>query len=186
MTIFCYGDSNTFGYDPRSYFGGRYEEPWPERLAAMTGWEVHNNGSCGREIPRRETVFPKSIDLLIVMLGTNDLLQGASAAEAAARMERFVSTQERGRLLLIAPPPMSRGDWVPNDTLIEGSREMAKLYRALSEKRSIRFLDAGEWSIPLAFDGVHFTGEGHRMFADTLADLLLYNGSTLGDNDLRK
>ena len=30
MNILCYGDSNTFGWDPRSFFGGRYNEPWPE------------------------------------------------------------------------------------------------------------------------------------------------------------
>ena len=24
MTLLCYGDSNTYGFDPRSYFGGRY------------------------------------------------------------------------------------------------------------------------------------------------------------------
>ncbi len=25
MNIICFGDSNTYGYDPRGYFGGRYE-----------------------------------------------------------------------------------------------------------------------------------------------------------------
>lgn len=186
MTILCYGDSNTFGYDPRSYLGSRYDEPWPELLAAMTGWQVRNNGSCGREIPRRAVVFPNNIDLLIVMLGTNDLLQGASAALAAERMEAFLSTLERGKLLLIAPPPMKRGEWVPNGELIEASKELSVCLRALSGKLGIRFLDAGEWNIPLAFDGVHFTEEGHRMFADALADLLLHNDSNPGDNDLRK
>ncbi|HIT31090.1 MAG TPA: lipase, partial [Candidatus Scatomorpha stercoravium] len=42
MKAVCFGDSNTWGYDPRSYFGGRYGEAdrWPEILAAATGWEV--------------------------------------------------------------------------------------------------------------------------------------------------
>ena len=25
MNIICFGDSNTYGYDPRGYFGGRYD-----------------------------------------------------------------------------------------------------------------------------------------------------------------
>ena len=25
MTILCFGDSNIYGYDPRGYFGGRYD-----------------------------------------------------------------------------------------------------------------------------------------------------------------
>ena len=51
MTISCYGDSNTFGYDPRGFLGDRYDLPWPETLAALTGWHVRNNGSCGRRVP---------------------------------------------------------------------------------------------------------------------------------------
>ena len=35
----------------------------------------------------------------------------------------------------------------------------------LSEAQAAAFADAGEWDIPLAFDGVHFTEEGHRRFA---------------------
>ena len=29
--LLCYGDSNTYGYDPRSYLGGRYPDSirWP-------------------------------------------------------------------------------------------------------------------------------------------------------------
>ena len=39
MTLLCYGDSNTYGFDPRSYFGGRYpaEVRWTHRLAQATG-----------------------------------------------------------------------------------------------------------------------------------------------------
>ena len=25
MNVICFGDSNTYGYDPRSYLGGRYD-----------------------------------------------------------------------------------------------------------------------------------------------------------------
>ena len=28
MKILCFGDSNTYGYDPRGYFGGRYDHPY--------------------------------------------------------------------------------------------------------------------------------------------------------------
>ena len=45
MKILCFGDSNTYGYDPRGYFGGRYDDRWPEVLAALTGWDVVNLGA---------------------------------------------------------------------------------------------------------------------------------------------
>ena len=78
MNIICFGDSNTYGYDPRGYFGGRYDTDcrWVDILAAETGWAVCNIGQNGREIPSAAPAFPDDTDLLIVMLGTNDLLQG--------------------------------------------------------------------------------------------------------------
>lgn len=171
MKMICYGDSNTWGYDPRGHFGGRYDSPWPELLAEKTGWEVLNHGENGREIPGYPALVRNGGDLLIVMLGTNDLLQGRTAAAAGRRMETFL--KDRGRnVLLIAPPPLKPGAWVSDPCLIASSKELARRYRALSERLGIPFADAGAWNIPLAFDGVHFTQEGHRAFAEAVADFI--------------
>ncbi|MBP3660699.1 MAG: lipase [Oscillospiraceae bacterium] len=174
MTIVCYGDSNTYGYDPRGYFGGRYDAPWPELLGELTGWTVLNEGSCGRGIPLRETVFPGNADQVIVMLGTNDLLQGASAAQAGERMRSFLSGMDREKLLLLSPPPMVRGEWVNGQALIDASRQLEPVYRELADRLGIRFLDTGAWEIPMAYDGVHFTEEGHRRFAEQLMEELFH------------
>lgn len=172
MTVLCCGDSNTFGYDPRGYFGGRYDAPWPKLLGELTGFEVHNNGMSGRTIPGRGVAFPKNADMIVLMLGTNDLLQGASAAEAAVRMKTFLATLTDRNVLLIAPPPIVRGEWVTDETLCAASRELARLYGQLG----VPFLDAGQWDIPMAYDGVHFTEEGHRRFAEQLAKEIIRKG----------
>ena len=39
----------------------------------------------------------------------------------------------------------------------------------LARQSSVRFLDAGAWGISLAYDMVHFSGKGHRLFAENLA-----------------
>lgn len=176
MNVICYGDSNTFGYDPRSGVGKRYDAAfrWVDILTAETGMAIRNNGMNGREIPRRETVFPKSTDLLIVMLGTNDILQGKSSSVVAERMAWFLEhlALDRGKILLIAPPPLQRGEWVQDDMLIAASAELAHSYRILAKEMGIRFADAGEWGIPVAYDGVHFTEEGNKIFAIRLRDYL--------------
>ena len=75
-------------------------------------------------------------------------------------------------ILLVSPPPMKRGAWVPDDGLVEESKELSRQYKALAEQRGIQFADAGEWDIELAYDGVHFTEEGHAHFAEGLASCL--------------
>ncbi len=172
MKVVCFGDSNTYGYDPRSFFGGRYpaEHRWVDILSDLTGWDIRNGGMNGREIPRGCVTFPEDTRLLIVMLGTNDLLQGRGVEATVLNMERFLKSLSipRGRILLIAPPPMVHGEWVTNEVMIEASRALAAEYQHLAERMNVLYADTGEWEIPMCFDGVHFTEEGHRRFAEGL------------------
>ena len=186
MTVLCFGDSNTYGYDPRSYFGERYpaDTRWVDILTEKTGLEIINEGENGREIPRRAEEFQQfqelltrsQADCLIVMLGGNDLLQGASPETTADRMERFLSQitdVERLRIILVGPPPKKLGAWVPDESLIQDSRELCAAYEMLAKKLGIRFVNAGEWDIELCYDGVHFTEKGHEAFAEGMAEYLL-------------
>ena len=176
MNVICFGDSNTYGYDPRGYFGGRYDADsrWVDILAEETGCTVYNMGQNGREIPVTAPDFPADTDLLIVMLGTNDLLQGRSPEQAAERLERFLSSvsMDRKKILMIAPPPVALGAWVPSQQLIHDSHAFAQLCQALAEQIGIRFADAANWDISLAYDGVHFTEQGHKAFAAGLLEEL--------------
>ena len=181
MQILCFGDSNTFGYDPRGFFADRYdrENRWVDLLAAATGYAVINAGTNGMEIPRLNNplrIFDahRAADIFIIMLGTNDLLQGLSAKEAAERMESFLMRllPYRKSIILVSPPPMQRGTWVPTDLLVAESVCLAKEYAQLAEKLGITFADTRNWNIQMAFDGVHFTVEGHHTFADRLMQYL--------------
>ena len=176
MNVICFGDSNTYGYDPRGYFGGRYDTDsrWVDILSAETGWRISNMGQNGREIPSAVPILPADTDLLIVMLGTNDLLQNRSPEHAVDRLEGFLSgiPLDRRKILLIAPPPVKRGAWVPDQQLIDDSHTFARLCQNLTEQLGIRFADAVKWDIPLAYDGVHFTEQGHRAFAAGLLEVV--------------
>lgn len=181
MRILCFGDSNTYGYDPRGYFGDRYdaEDRWVDLLAEQTGHECFNLGANGREIPRnpyalRLLAEHAPVDVFLVVLGTNDLLQGATAAVAAARMENFLTPllPHCKNIRLVSPPPMKRGAWVPTDELVAESIQLAAEYRAVAGRLNIPFIDTTNWNIELAFDGVHFTEEGHHTFANHLIDYL--------------
>ena len=182
--ILCFGDSNTFGYDPRSYFGSQYpaDVRWTGLLQNV-GWEVANCGQNGRCIPR-EPQFPAVADLLrrvradvvTVMLGSNDLLNGATAEQTVECMKALLRCMKgdagTANILLIAPPPIQLGDWVQTRELIDESKHLSELYHALADQLGIAFADAGEWGVALTFDGVHFSPEGHMAFAEGLIHTL--------------
>jgi lysophospholipase L1-like esterase len=181
MKIICFGDSNTYGYDPRSYFGDRYaaEYRWVNILEERLGCTAVNAGENGREIPHCRWQIAEVIrmleeespfDLLLVMLGTNDLLQGNPVTDIVKRMETFLCETEVGtdRILLIAPPVLRLGEWVASRKLVEASIDLNKAYKKLAESLCVRFVDAGEWNLNLTFDGVHLTQEAHRIFSDGL------------------
>ena len=179
MKVICFGDSNTYGYENLSYIGGRYDSDsrWVDLLAKKTGWSVINEGLNGRVIPRRPIPIPEDMNLLIVMLGTNDILQGASAIVTAKRMETFLSSlrTESKLILLVAPPPLTFGVWVPDEHLIKESISLSEQYGSLAKRLGISYVDTSKWNVSLVFDGVHFSETGHRTFADKLYTFLFRN-----------
>lgn len=188
--LLCCGDSNTYGYDPRSYLGGRYPESvrWTALLRGY-GWDVINRGENGRSIPRGDGEIKAAVqslcreeaDILTVMLGSNDLLQPScpSAQECADRMERFLATllhadswEKPRKVLLVAPPPMALGDWVQDEKTIAVSRCLAECYENTARLLGVGFADAGGWGVDLAYDGVHFSESGHLAFAEGIHQAL--------------
>ncbi|MDO5142843.1 MAG: GDSL-type esterase/lipase family protein [Eubacteriales bacterium] len=175
--IVCIGDSNTWGYDPRGWGGGRYPAAvrWTARLDALPQWAIVNEGENGREIPRGAASLGRLLrqveaaapDGACVLLGTNDLLCGASPAATADRMDGLLDALS-GRsvpLLLLAPPPLQPGAWT-TDALCTASAALGARYAALAQRRGLAFADTAAWAIELAFDGVHFTEQGHARFAE--------------------
>lgn len=188
--LVCFGDSNVYGYDPRSFLGGRYpaDVRWTGLLQS-SGWTVCNEGFNGQEIPsssweqdhwRQRLAAAGEPDWVLLMLGGNDLLCNPrfTAEDVAERMRDLLSvllpaaSRSKTRFLLISPPPLIPGSWITEPRLLEESARFAPCYRQVAEELGISFADAGEWGVKLAFDGVHFLPEGHRTFAACLERVL--------------
>lgn len=196
--IMCFGDSNTRGC---SLYTGRfdYDTRWTGRLNEALGREalVCEAGLNGRTICFQDPDVPgrngmefvkgfmethKPLDLMTVMLGTNDArlcYGGKSAAEITANLERMlVEIQAHTRLegiptryLLIAPVPvdiraMEYYDY--DEASVRVTEELGECYKNLAEKLEIDFLDAGTWGIKLDDDGSHFSALGHAAFAERI------------------
>ena len=178
--IVCYGDSNTYGYDGGDIFGGRLpaNDRWVDLLSGMLGCECCNCGLNGRPVPHVPRTVEADLALLrrcapcalvIVMLGTNDLLTDTEPEETAKRMRLFLTRLREmlpeTEILLCAPPPV--------ESFGEGYafafEELAGLYAELAEELGVGFTDTAGWGIQTAGDGVHFSARGHRIFAVKMA-----------------
>lgn len=186
IRLLCLGDSNTYGYDPRSFLGGRYPEEvrWTGILNRLSRWKVVNWGENGREIPHFDGDVEDTVDLLscakpfdavLVMLGGNDLLRHPTftAEDVTGRMERFLLQLKghprvacgRTRVVLLAPVPMVPGQWVGEERLLVQSARLPGCYGALARRLEVDFIDTSLWGVEKTFDGVHFSETGHRAFA---------------------
>ena len=195
-TIICYGDSNTYGYDPRSLTGGRYPENvrWTGILQEKSGWSIKNHGVNGRCIPHNPSQIHFFCEQMKdwckmngpvkiwVMLGTNDLLTeaGFTAEDTGLRMKKFlqvlveqikISNREM-EVRLISPPPVKRGAWVDEERIYREAEKLDQVYRKAAGELNIDFTGTAAWQIPVAYDGVHFSEDGHRKFADRLLKIL--------------
>ena len=113
-------------------------------------------------------------DLCVVMLGSNDLLEGADAGECANRMKHFLEGLPE-KILLVAPVPFVQGQWISDPAQIKASEELGYEYRRVAETMHIPFADAGNWNVKLSYDGVHYLPEGHEAFAKGLAETLRHH-----------
>jgi lysophospholipase L1-like esterase len=197
-TIVCFGDSNTWGYSPRSIKRYQFEKRWTSILQKElgTGFIVIPEGLNGRttcfEDPvekdkngyrHLKTVLEvhKPLDLIIIMLGTNDLKSrfAVSAQEIALSASGLVDytlhsttgINEKPPVVLFVAPPVVKespifGYMFRNS--VEKSKEIGKYYREKAENLNVPFLDASDIVVSSNIDGIHWDEDEHRKFAEVV------------------
>ena len=205
-TILCYGDSNTYGFSPEN--GLRYPEDirWTGRLQALLGggYKIIEEGCNGRTTIFDDPEEPwksglpylkpclnthKPIDIVILMLGSNDLKQsfGLSAEEIANGAGVLVETireftaVKQGfvpAIILVSPPEIGPGiRYSPfyghfAEDAIDRSRQFSAYYRAVSERFGCVFFDAAKWVESSKADSLHLDRKGHRVMAEKLYEVV--------------
>lgn len=210
--IVCLGDSNTHGYcaDPADCADGgiRFNESerWTRLLQQKLGQEylVIEEGLSGRTtcfddpihegLNAQDYLYPclkshEFVDLLIIMLGTNDTKDRfyASAACIAIGMARLVKKamatecwgDRKPNILVVCPPPIGEGMLKSPvaDTMGDGcvvkSQKLAHYYKEQCDLIGCHFLDAGVLGCEFnQVDFMHLTKQGHATLAEGLAELV--------------
>lgn len=205
--IVCLGDSNTHGYcaDPMDCAdgGNRFNENerWPRVLEKLLGEDylVLEEGLSGRTtvfpdplhegMPALDVATPilmshEPVDLLIIMLGTNDTKDrlGMNAACIALGMGRLIDKcrsipcwgAHEPNILVVCPPHIGRqlNDPCMGEHCAEKSEELAKYMKPAVLQRNCAFLDAEGIAEFNDVDFMHLTKKGHADLAAELASIV--------------
>ncbi|MDL2229588.1 GDSL-type esterase/lipase family protein [Treponema sp. OttesenSCG-928-L16] len=128
----------------------------------------------------------KPIDLVIVMLGTNDLkprysptaydiARGVQRLAIAAQDSRTGPGDSAPKVLIICPPPTEDVPAMKHifGNSMELSKKMAPYYRKLAQECGALFLDAGKVIRSSMADGIHLDAESHLRLAEAVAEIIL-------------
>lgn len=195
--ILCFGDSNTYGFNP---LGGRYDDStrWTRVLAGLLGpdYLILEEGLNSRTtalddpfepyrnamdyiIPCLQTHAP--LDLTILMLGTNDMKdyfqpEVDKINKRLHRLTEIILDVSQAPVLLVSPVHL--GESEPGDPCadlyparsVEVSRGLAAALQQTADDLGAAFLDAARYVSPSPADHVHLSLDGHRCLAHAFAD----------------
>ncbi len=192
--ILCFGDSNTYGLIPGTNMRYPFGVRWTSILSRELGFEdyhIAEEGLCGRttifDDPLREgrcgvKLLPAilethaPLDYTIIMLGTNDCktIYNSSAEIIGKGIERLIrqvkTYSAKSEILIISPIHLGQEIWKYDkefsDRSIEISKGLSSVYREISIKEKVHFLDASEFAGPGDADREHLDENGHKALAN--------------------
>lgn len=199
--IVCFGDSNTYGFSP--FDCSRYSKDirWTGVLDKLLGdkFEVVNEGKNARTIafddPYNEGCNGMAdidacidanvpFDLMIIMLGTNDLKAYFEAtpqiiAQNLLKMCEVIRAKTDARILLASP--MLLGDQIEFSPLhlefgrqqVEYSFELAPNIKKVAEQVGADFIDIAVVAMSSDVDCLHLVPEEHDKLAHAMRDKVL-------------
>ncbi|HJQ28529.1 MAG TPA: SGNH/GDSL hydrolase family protein [Rubrobacter sp.] len=199
-TVLCYGDSNTWGSDPESRERFPEDVRWPGVLAGNLGegYRVIEEGLPGRTTVWEDPIegdykngrtylmacleSHRPVDLITLMLGTNDLkarfgVSASDIAQAASSLAEMMMRSGCGPdggapvVVLISPPPVAK--LTDMAQMFEGaeekSRQFPEHYERFAEQIGSEYLDASEYIVSSDVDGIHLDAGEHRKLGEAVA-----------------
>lgn len=201
-SILCFGDSNTWGFNPETT--GRYSPDvrWTGVLQAQIGseWRVIEEGLNGRTSVWDDPLQPgrngrdylapcldshRPLDVVVLFLGLNDLKKRYSAAaEDIARgvgvLIELIQRSGAGpqgnspRIVVLAPPPLGKlsGYAEAFESDAGRSRRVASFLREIAANAGCQFMDTAAHVVFSDTDGLHFDPDAHAILGRCVADLI--------------
>lgn len=198
--ILCYGDSNTYGFIPKTC--GRYEknERWTGILSELLpDFEIIEEGLnnrmgfvkspeglkyCGSEYLSVYLQNHKDLDICIIALGTNDAqffynLDKNTVENGLKILVNSVREVNENTKIIVVPPVkitknILNGIFVMQFDLksVERIQNVFPVFQEFADKNGCLYFDFNEFVTPSEDDGIHYTKDSHKIIAYALADFI--------------
>ncbi|WOI57771.1 SGNH/GDSL hydrolase family protein [Palleronia sp. LCG004] len=200
-SVLAYGDSLTWGADPVTTLRHPHADLWPSVLEAglsglarvihdgvggrTTCFDDHSGPCCRNSVKTLPVALAAHmpLDLVILMLGTNDLkpIHGATAANSQAGIRRLVQLTRTQRykpkghvpeILVVAPPAcrQATGRMPDGPDRIPQSLRFPSLYADVAREEGAHFFDAATVATASEEDGVHLHRDQTRAIGSALIE----------------
>ncbi len=204
QTILCFGDSNTYGLNPRDKSRFDYNTRWTgilDRKLRPFGFRTAEEGLCGRTTIFSDKTRPgrKGTDMLpvllethapsavvVLMLGTNDCKTDFNAApeligNGIKKLISQIRLSGNSKILLVSPIHLAEGvgeagfDPEFNEESVILSKQLKKVYSDIAQEENCLFLAASDKAEPSEADREHMDETGHYALAQAVFDMIYKN-----------
>lgn len=202
--ILCYGDSNTYGYNPET--GGRFDKNsrWSGILSQIlepdftiieegmnnrTGFFKNPEGikQSGSEYLSIFLQNNHDIDICILSLGTNDtqIFYNIDRETTKIHIQKLINDLKEAnpqiKIIIIPPVKITTDILSSGFSILFNKNSITKIenifpaFKETSVENNCYYFDFNEFCQPSKFDGLHYTTESHRIIADKLAKFITDN-----------
>lgn len=198
--ILCFGDSNTYGFNPSN--GRRFSSDirWAGLLKESLKNQFQvieagcNNRTCfsdnsdGIEVTGYE-VLPKylknDIDILLLSIGVNDLQKFYLVDEYSFKtgfskfIELAYSLNPKVKIIILSPSVITKNildsyfSMLFDEISIQKSYILSKILKMVAVEKNCDFIDLNEIASVSEIDGLHYDENGHRAIAELLQNYFL-------------
>lgn len=198
--IMAFGDSLTWGSCPRTDGRHPLANRWPDAMVE----ELNNVHLVSEGLRGRTTVFARPtasaemsgalalpillhshapLDLIMIMLGTNDIYEGFALNQIRDGLERLVEIVRhhpwrlpetcQPEIMLISPPPVTEGDNpdVTREKVVQSER-LAEIIEPLATATDCAFFNAAEICRASPIDGFHLEAGDSRALGIALKSVV--------------
>ena len=185
--ILCFGDSNTFGFNPSNFNRYSISERWSGILSQKYNVVEKgcNNRTCFNnkaELNSLETItkyIDNNITDLILQIGINDLQfqYNITLENFEIGLENLIKLiNPKINIVLLCPNVIDRCilssnfSSLFNEKSIEKSKNLIEIYKKISKKYNCHLINLNDYLKVSKLDGLHYDIENHKILANLLIE----------------